>query len=236
MTKETTQFIFDGIAADYDRFNRLFSFGIDRRWRRQLVKAVQPHPHQQVLDLCCGTGEVVFTILRHTLARTVVGADISEAMIDFAMEKQIRFSMKPWMQNKSLAWHVCDAAHTGLAAGSFDIITCAFGLRNIPDCPAVLNEMRRLLKSKGKLGILEFSLPAHPLARALYKFYLDRLMPHLAKPVIGSADPVRYLADSIRRWHYEVDFAGQLDKAGFKLVRKTPLTAGIAALWLAHSR
>ncbi|MBP8605293.1 MAG: ubiquinone/menaquinone biosynthesis methyltransferase [Phycisphaerae bacterium] len=236
MTNENAQFVFDAIAADYDRFNRLFSFGIDRWWRRKLVEMVRPHPHQQILDLCCGTGEVVFSFLRHSLVRTVAGADISEAMIDFAIEKQIQYSTKPWMQNKSLAWHVCDAAQTGLAAGSFDIITCAFGLRNISDCSAVLNEMRRLLKPKGKLGILEFALPSHPLAGKVYDFYLNRLMPHLAKPVLGASDPVRYLADSIRRWHNTVDFAGQLDKAGFKLICKTPLTAGIAALWLAHSQ
>lgn len=228
--------MFDTIAAQYDRFNRLFSFGIDRGWRKKLVQMVPPHPNQQVLDLCCGTGEVVFSFLRHTLARTVTGADISETMIDFAREKQILYSSRPWMQNKTIVWQVCDAAQTGLASGSFDVVTCALGIRNIPNRQAALNEMHRLLKPRGKLGILEFSLPTNPLLRAPYGFYLRRLLPRLAKPVLGSAEPLGYLADSIQHWHTETNFAGELDKAGFKLVRKTPLTGGIATLWLAHSR
>ncbi|MCI0500046.1 MAG: ubiquinone/menaquinone biosynthesis methyltransferase [Planctomycetales bacterium] len=236
MNSQRTHFVFDPIADKYDRFNRLFSFGIDRGWRKKLVQMVQPHPNQQVLDLCCGTGEVVFSFLRHTLARTVTGADISETMIDFAQEKQIRFSSRPWMQNKTIAWHVCDAAQTGLAPGSFDVVTCAFGIRNVPDRQAALGEMHRLLKSKGKLGILEFSLPAHPLGRTLYGFYLHRLVPRLGKCILGAPEPLHYLANSIQGWHDEANFAAELDKAGFKLIRKTPLTGGIATLWLAHSR
>jgi demethylmenaquinone methyltransferase/2-methoxy-6-polyprenyl-1,4-benzoquinol methylase len=233
MSKPGTQFDFDAISARYDRCNHLFSFGIDHLWRRHLVESVHAQPRQHVLDLCCGTGDVVFSFLRHSSVGTVTGVDISEPMIDLAQEKQIRFSSNPWMRNKTLSWKVADAAQTGLESNTFDVVTCAFGIRNIPDRVAALNEMYRVLKPKGKLYILEFSLPANSLLRILYQFYLGHIMPLLGKWVVGEKEPLRYLSGSIRHWHNEVHFTAELGKGGFKLIRKTPLTCGVAALWVA---
>lgn len=233
MNKPQTKFDFDDISVRYDRCNHLFSFGIDHFWRRQLVKSVNLYPRQHVLDLCCGTGDVVFSFLKHSPVKNLTGLDISEKMIDLAQEKQIRFSSNSWMQNKSLSWKVADAAQTGLEAESFDFVTCAFGIRNIPDRMAALNEINRVLKPKGKLYILEFSLPSNPLLRVPYQFYLCRIMPLLGKVVIGAKEPLQYLAHSICDWHTEVDFSGDLDKTGFKLIHKIPLTRGVAALWVA---
>lgn len=221
------------MAAKYDQCNHLFSLGIDRRWRRELVKSVNAHSRHHVLDLCCGTGDVVFSFLKHSPVQTIVGADLSELMIDLAREKQIYLNSKRWMHHKKLVWKLTDAAYTGLETNSFDIVTCAFGIRNISDRTETLHEIRRLLKSKGKLGILEFSLPANSLVRFPYNFYLGRIMPWLGKWIIGTKEPLHYLARSIVHWHRDVDFSNELARAGFKLIRKTPLTGGVATLWIA---
>ncbi|OQY07076.1 MAG: hypothetical protein B6I25_02545 [Planctomycetales bacterium 4572_13] len=236
MSEQNTHFIFDPMAAKYDRCNHIFSFGVDGRWRKRLIRAVAPYPHQCVLDMCTGTGDVVFSFLKHSPVQDITGIDISESMINLAQEKQIRFSRRVWMRNKKVSWTLADAARTALVSGSFDAVTCAFGIRNIPDRTATLNEIYRLLKPKGKLGILEFSLPANPLFRIPYKFYLNRLMPLLGQWVVGDKEPLRYLAQSIGHWHTEVDFSTELARAGFKLIRKTPLSGGVAALWLAVKR
>lgn len=230
---EKTCFDFDPVAERYDRCNHLFSLGIDHLWRKHLVKSLNAHPKQHVLDLCCGTGDVVFSFLKHGSVGNVTGLDISEPMIDLAQEKQIRLSGKPWMRNKTISWKVADAATTGLEANQFDFVTCAFGIRNIPDRMAALQEIHRVLKPKGRLYILEFSLPASPLLRVPYQFYLGHIMPLLGKWVVGEKEPLQYLSQSIRRWHNEVDFTAELGKGGFKLIRKTPLTCGVATLWIA---
>ncbi len=233
MSDQNTHFVFDPMANKYDRCNHLFSFGIDHIWRKKLVRAVHPYTHQKVLDVCTGTGDVVFSFLRHSPVQNITGVDMSESMIDLAQEKQIRASSRSWMRNKKVSWKLADAAQTGLNSGGFDIVTCAFGIRNIPDRTATLSEIHRLLKPKGKLGVLEFSLPASPLLRIPYNFYLNRIMPSLGKCVIVDKEPLHYLARSIRQWHMEVNFSSELARAGFKLTRKASLTGGVAALWVA---
>ena len=235
MDSETpqTHFVFDPMATKYDRCNHVFSLGIDHLWRRELVKSVNAHPRHHVLDLCCGTGDVVFSFLKHSPVKNITGVDISESMIDLAQEKQIHCSSRNWMRDKKVSWKLADAAQTGLDSDGFDIVVCAFGIRNISDRTAALNEAYRLLKPKGKLSILEFSLPSNPLLRIPYTFYLNRIMPLLGKWIVGDKEPLQYLAQSIAHWHTEVNFSGELAQAGFKLLRKAPLTCGIATLWVA---
>ena len=233
MSDQETHFVFDPMASKYDRCNHIFSFGIDYFWRKKLIGALHPYPHQQVLDLCCGTGDVVFSFLKNSPVQNIIGVDLSQSMIDLAREKQIRYSRRRWMRKKNTSWKVTNAAQTGLGSDGFDIVTCAFGIRNISNRTAALNEIHRLLKTKGKLGILEFSLPSNPLVRYPYHLYLNRIMPSLGRCVVGDKEPLRYLAQSIGLWHNEVDFSGELAQVGFKLIYKTPLTGGLATLWVA---
>lgn len=233
MSDQNTNFVFDPMVSKYDRCNHIFSMGVDHLWRKKLVSTIHPYPHQHVLDLCCGTGDVVFSFLKHSPVQNITGVDLSEPMIDLAQEKQIRLSSRNWMRNKKLFWKLADASQTGLDSESFDSVTCAFGIRNISDRTAALFEIYRLLKFKGKLGILEFSLPANPLLRISYNFYLNRIMPSLGKCVVGDKEPLRYLASSIGHWHRDVNFSSELARAGFRLVRKSPLTGGVATLWVA---
>lgn len=233
MNQSNTKYDFDSIAQRYDRCNHLFSMGIDRGWRREVIKTLNPQVHQRLLDVCTGTGDLVLAFCKHSPAKDVTGLDISEAMIAHAQEKHIRLDSKSWMRGKQVYWLRADAQETGLPSGSYDYITCAFGIRNIPDRIAALKEMHRLLKPNGKLCILEFSLPANPLLRAVYRLYLNHLMPATGKLVIGSRESLTYLARSIHQWHTQVDFSRELADSGLSLVRKTPLTGGIVTLWLA---
>lgn len=233
MKTTATNFDFDSVAEKYDRCNHLFSLGIDHLWRKKLVKTALPHPGQHLLDICTGTGDVVFSFFKHTGIQNATGVDISERMIDLAQEKELAFDGRSWLRKKNLTWKVADAMETGLEDESFDVVTCVFGVRNISDRRMVLDEIYRVLRPKRKLYILEFSLPSNPLLRILYSFYLNHIMSFWARCVIGSREPIKYLARSIHHWHNEVNFSEELSQAGFKLFQKTPLTYGIATLWIA---
>lgn len=235
MNDSNTQFDFDTIAQRYDRCNHLFSFGIDHRWRREVIEALKPQMHQRLLDVCTGTGDLVFAFCKHSPLKSVAGLDISQPMLALAQEKQIRLCAKPWLRGKQIRWHWADAAQTELPSDGYDFITCGFGMRNISDRSAVLGEMHRVLKPGGKLCVLEFSLPANPVLRGVYQLYLSRLMPATGRLVFGSKEPLDYLARSICHWHTEVNFSRELAGSGFSLIRKTPLTGGIVTLWLAKS-
>jgi len=234
MDEDKSKFDFDAIAGRYDRFNHWSSFRMDCRWRREMVKTLNPKMHQRLLDVCTGTGDVAFAFCRHSPIRDVTGLDRSEPMLSLAQEKQIRLSSRPWIRNKRLNWLRADAADTSMDGRQFDFITCAFGIRNVPNRTAALTEMHRLLKSGGKLCILEFSLPPHALLRLAFCLYLKYLMPAAGKVIFGTSQPLQYLSDSIKQWHTEVDFTHELAENRFSLVRKVPLTGGIVTLWLAR--
>ncbi|MCE5185647.1 MAG: ubiquinone/menaquinone biosynthesis methyltransferase [Planctomycetaceae bacterium] len=231
---ERTKFVFDPIAPHYDRCNHLFSFGLDRRWREALVRAACPQLNEDVLDICTGTGDVVFDVLRYSPARKVTGIDLSEPMIHLAQEKQILLGSRKWMRQARLCWKTADIMSAGLADGGYDLATCAFGIRNIADRSKAFHELNRLLRPNGRLAILEFSLPSNPLVRLVYRFYLQILMPVFGRAVTGRRDALRYLSKSIVHWHTSVDFRQELSAAGFNEIRSKALTLGIVTLWLAR--
>lgn len=232
MNTAETQFDFDQMASRYDRCNHLFSFGIDHLWRRRLVRAACPKIQQRVLDLCCGTGDVVFSFLKHSSTQHVTGLDISEPMIELARQKQQKYAKKVWLRNKTIDWKVGNAAQIDLPDQSIDFVTCAFGIRNVTDRRSMLKEASRLLKPRGRVLVLEFSLPANPVLRIFYWGYLRFIMPLAGRWVLGSSSPLRYLAQSIRHWQNKVNFNAEIAESGLCLVRKVPLCCGIAALWV----
>lgn len=233
MNKANSQFDFDPITSRYDLCNHLFSLGIDHLWRRRTVKALNPETDQKVLDLCCGTGDLVFSFFKHSPVKTVTGLDISEPMIHLAQEKQLLYACRKWMQDKNLTWRVADAVLTGLEPESVDTITCAFGIRNVPDYDESLAEMHRVLTPSGKVGILEFSLPSAAILRGVYLLYLKNIMPVIGRFVLGKSQPLKYLADSIQKWD-KIDFSASLQQTGFRRVQKTPLSCGLVTLWVAE--
>lgn len=229
----TTEAMFSTIAARYDRCNHWFSLGIDRYWRKRLARELKPNAEATALDVCCGTGDMAFALLKHSPVRRVVGVDYSERMIQIAQEKWMLRAARRWMAGKELRLSVEDATALRCEDGAFESVTVAFGLRNIPDRAAALRQMARVLKPGGRVGICEFSLPTHPALRAAYWFYLSQVMPLLGRIVVGDAEPLRYLARSIRDWHDTMRLDEALKQAGFVNIRSIPLTGGIVTLTLA---
>jgi len=228
-----TEPMFSAIAQRYDRSNHLFSLGIDRLWRRRLARELAMTSEQAALDVCCGTGDMAFALLRYSPVRQIVGVDCSERMIQLAQEKRMQAMSRRPMADKTARFAVADATALPYADATFDAVTCVFGLRNIPNRQAALKQMHRILKPDGQVGICEFSLPTNPVLRALYWFYLSRVMPLAGRLVVGDAAPLRYLAESIRRWDADVRLEDELQQAGFTSCRTQSLTGGIVMLTIA---
>jgi demethylmenaquinone methyltransferase/2-methoxy-6-polyprenyl-1,4-benzoquinol methylase len=217
-TKAESPALFDRIAATYDTVNRILSFGIDSLWRKRVVQRL---PQGDVLDLACGTGELALAIARRDGVR-VTGLDLSEGMLEVARRRT---------EGQSITLIHGDAQQLPLPDSSFDATTIAFGIRNVPDVPAALAEMHRVLRPGGRTFILEFSLPANRVVRALHCFYLRHALPLVGGWVSGDRAAYRYLNTTIEAFPYGEDFLGLVREAGFSDCTATPLTMGIATLY-----
>jgi len=226
--------MFSKIAARYDCCNHLFSLGIDRLWRRRLVRLLSPKTEETVLDLCCGTGDMAFAFAQYSPLHQIIGVDCSETMIQLAQEKFMRMAPRRWMTGKRVEFSVENATSLSLEDKTFDVVSCVFGLRNIGDRTAALQQMYRVLKPGGRAGVCEFSLPKQPAVRAAYWFYLSRVMPLAGRVVVGDAEPLHYLARSIRHWHDSVRLDDEMGQIGFQNIRTTVLTGGIVTITVAQ--
>ncbi|MBZ5595352.1 MAG: bifunctional demethylmenaquinone methyltransferase/2-methoxy-6-polyprenyl-1,4-benzoquinol methylase UbiE [Acidobacteriia bacterium] len=219
--------MFGRIAPRYDLANHVLSLNLDRRWRSATVKRVQHilrQPGARVLDLCCGTGDLLIG-LRSKSAASVMGSDFSHPMLIAASEKTARRGfMCPLFE--------ADALVLPLSDGSFDLITIAFGLRNLVDYQAGLAEMYRVLKPSGMVAILEFSQPGDTLFGKLYGFYSRNILPVIGGALSGSRDAYTYLPESIGKFPSAGGLADQMRNGGFQAVEFIRLTGGAVALHL----
>ncbi len=222
---------FDPIARTYDLADAVLSAGLDASWRRRAIRLLGLGAGDRVLDLCGGTGDLAFLALRKTGPDgRVVVCDFNRPMIDVGRERAARRGPAT-----GLRFVQGDAEALGFPDGSFDAVTVGFGLRNLVRPEAGLAEMRRVLRPGGKLMILEFSVPAAAWMRRLYGVYSFRLMPLLARLVTGTAEPFRYLAESIRVFPPPEEVAAAVARAGFADVGLKRLTGGIAVIYLARA-
>ncbi len=216
--------MFASVARRYDFLNHLLSFNIDRSWRRCAVERVQPIlsvPGACVLDLCCGTGDLLLA-LEAGRGAPVWGCDFCHPMLLIARRK-----------SPACIVFEADALRLPLPDASIDLVTVAFGFRNLANYQAGLAEMRRVLKPGGTAAILEFSQPPHKLFAWLYKFYSRSLLPAIGGALSGSREAYKYLPDSVRRFPAAEELAQHMRHAGFRDVTFERLTAGIVALHLA---
>ena len=227
--------MFGLIAWRYDIANCLLSLGMDRLWRRTAVKMLQPKRGQRVIDMCCGTGDLAFSFARYSDGlKDVTGCDFSGEMIELAEQKQKKLTAAGKTGEVSFEWAVEDCTACGFASGSFDIVSCGFGVRNMTDLGAGLGEMYRLLREGGRACILEFSLPKSKVMRLLYNFYLCWCVPLLGGVITGKYGAYRYLAKTVNKWATEVDVAEELKAAGFKSVEAKRLSCGIVTVYMAY--
>lgn len=215
--------VFDSVASNYDLMNDLMSGGLHRWWKAYTLMVANPRPGDRVLDIAGGTGDLGLAFApRVAPTGTVVHTDINEAMLREGRNRLLD-------QGLALPTLVCDAEQLPFPDGHFDIVSVAFGLRNMTHKDRALQEMQRVLRPGGKLLVLEFSKVAPPLQKA-YDWYSFNILPKLGRWIARDEDSYRYLAESIRM-HPDQETLRELMKgAGFGHVDVHNLTAGVTAL------
>ena len=226
VSEERVLTIFTEIAQQYERFNHLSSFGQDRRWLRELVDAAPVTPQSHVLDVAGGTGEVTFALCSRKPPAHVLLTDYTPAMLDVAKQRMTRGDAC----GVPVDTMVVDAQDMPLESGRFDVVTMAYGIRNMPDRLAALHEIHRVLKPGGTICILEFSTPPLAPARAFYNLYLRWGIPAWGQHCTGKRDDFVYLARSIRAFPKQEEFAQMLREVGFTNVVYRNLAFGAVAI------
>lgn len=211
---------FSRIASRYDLVNHLLSGGIDLVWRLRAAEIVQTWHPGSILDLATGSGDLARTLGRACPGALIVGADFCEPMLQVAREKRLPNLV------------VADALQLPFASDSFEVVTVAFGLRNMASWTAALAEMRRVLVPGGHLLILDFGMPSPPLL-GLYRFYLHSVLPSIATLLTGERSAYDYLADSIETFPNGKAMCERLAESGFAETHYHPLFGGIAAIYTA---
>lgn len=217
--------MFSGIASKYDFLNHLLSVNIDKRWRRLVAKRLRETldaPDALVLDVACGTGDLAIELQKDARAK-VIGTDFCRPMLDIAFDKNAK-------NNVSIPYLEADGMNLSFADGAFDAVTIAFGLRNFSNWENGLREFHRILKTGGKLVVLEFSSPIVPGFRQLFQFYFSHVLPRIGGAVSGSRGAYEYLPDSVSRFPDQKNLAALMRKIGFDGVEYKNLTGGIAAI------
>jgi demethylmenaquinone methyltransferase / 2-methoxy-6-polyprenyl-1,4-benzoquinol methylase len=218
--------VFDSVAPKYDVMNDLMSMGLHRAWKAYTVLVANVKPGQKVLDIAGGTGDLALAFAPKAGATgQVVHTDINEAMLREGRDRLLNAGV-------SLPTLVCDAEHLPFPDGGFDLVTVAFGLRNMTHKEEALKEMHRVLKPGGKLLVLEFSKVAKPLAQ-LYDWYSFKVLPRLGKLVANDSGSYQYLAESIRMHPCQDELKTLLHKGGFGHVDYHNMTGGVVALHVA---
>ena len=215
--------VFDSVASRYDLMNDLMSMGLHRAWKAYTVMVANVGEGSKVLDIAGGTGDLALAFARKVGASgEVVHTDINEAMLRTGRDRLLDAGV-------ALPTLVCDAEKLPFPDNHFDVVTVAFGLRNMTRKDAALKEMNRVLKPRGKLLVLEFSKVAKPLRKA-YDWYSFSVLPRLGKVVAGDDASYRYLAESIRMHPAQEDLKTLMKEGGFGHVDYHNMTGGVVAL------
>lgn len=222
---ERVRAMFAGVARRYDLLNHLLSLNIDRCWRRFALRTVPPEGSAPILDVCTGTGDLALGYDRLAAAK-VIGADFCPEMLEIARQKNAR-------QNRNVEFLEADAQNLPFDDDTFQIVSAAFGLRNVADTRAGLSEMIRVARPGGRVAILEFSRPRTPILRWLYLAYFRHLLPRIGKSVSkSSGDAYEYLPASVLAFPDGEEMVNLLREMGLVDVRSHPLTFGIATLYV----
>ncbi|TDB38704.1 MAG: bifunctional demethylmenaquinone methyltransferase/2-methoxy-6-polyprenyl-1,4-benzoquinol methylase UbiE [Actinobacteria bacterium] len=229
-TTDRVKGIFTNIAPSYDLFNILSSFGIDRLWRRATVRLAQPNHRSVMLDLAAGTGDLTMAFARLGRPASILSTDFVPEMLEVGKKKAATYE-----GSTKIDFAVVDAQDLPFDDERFDIVTIAFGVRNLPDRAANFREVRRVLKPGGRYVILEFTRPPSPLIRWFYHAYLRVVIPNLGGLLTGDKPSFQYLNDSIRAFPAQLALASELHAAGFTRVNWHNLTFGIVAVHIAEA-
>ena len=226
--KEKVQEMFDNIAPTYDKLNHVLSMNVDQLWRRHALKEIVDGSAQRILDVACGTGDSTVSIAQAAgEGSTVTGVDISEGMMALVERKAEKAGVAD-----RIDLEVADGEALPYADGTFDRVTCAFGIRNFEHKEKGLSEFLRVLKPGGKAVILELSVPQNRVVRWAYDLYFTHLLPAIGGAVSGDKAAYRYLPASVHRFPAPQDFCRMMEDAGFTAVRCRTFTFGLCRMFV----
>ena len=227
-SKSTSWQMFNRIAKTYDSVNRLLSFGLDVGWRKKVGLLLPKKEQVALLDLATGTADQVLLLCKEHPKKIseAIGMDLSEGMLEKGREKVDQQRLQ-----NIIRLETGDAVNIPSENSRFDAITISFGIRNVPDVPASLREMHRVLRPEGKTLILEFSMPKNPVVRFGHLFYLRYVLPLVGGIISGDYEAYKYLNTSIEAFPYGESFCSLMREAGFSTVRQHPVTFGIATIY-----
>jgi demethylmenaquinone methyltransferase/2-methoxy-6-polyprenyl-1,4-benzoquinol methylase len=218
--------MFSSIAPRYDLLNHLLSFNVDRLWWRRTARAfahILSRSDVRVLDLCCGTGDMAFALRRRAgkAGPLILGADFSHPMLQRAANKSA---------GTPLCWVEADALRLPLPDASLDLVTAAFGFRNLADYDSGLREIARVLRPGGETGILDFGEPRSVIG-SIYRLYFRHILPKIGTVISGVKGPYQYLPASVERFPAPQQMLERMRATGFREASWTPYTFGIAGLY-----
>jgi demethylmenaquinone methyltransferase/2-methoxy-6-polyprenyl-1,4-benzoquinol methylase len=225
--------MFGEIAGRYDLLNHLLSMNVDRYWRRQAVKRVPPRGEAPILDLCTGTGDLALAYFRAGQGKTrVVGADFCHPMLALGDEKKRRVGI-----NGQVTFVEADAQRLPFEDNHFQIVSVAFGLRNVTDTDRGLAEMVRVCQPGGSVAVLEFSMPQWQPFRAVYGWYFRNVLPRIGQWLARNRQSAyEYLPQSVGEFPQGAELAERMQQAGLRDVRWHSLTLGVAMLYVGRKQ
>ncbi len=226
--KEQVKEIFNDIAPKYDKLNHLLSMNIDKGWRKKAVANIDVSTPKRVLDIACGTGDFSIAAYKRGV-RDIVGLDISQGMVEIGQKKIASLGLED-----SISLQTGDSENIHFEDESFDAVIVAFGVRNFENLEKGLCEMHRVLKTGGKVIILEFSMPRTFPIKQLYKFYFKRMLPWVGGLISGNKSAYEYLPDSVEKFPHGEVFLKILRSCGFNNATQKRLSAGVASIYIGY--
>jgi demethylmenaquinone methyltransferase/2-methoxy-6-polyprenyl-1,4-benzoquinol methylase len=223
--KDQVATMFNNVAGTYDFLNHFFSLGIDKLWRKKLIKLIQLENPTLILDVATGTADLAIAESK-TSAEKIIGVDISTKMLEVGREKIKKLNI----QNIEL--QEGDSENLNFKDNTFDAVSVAFGVRNFENLEIGLTEMHRVLKAEKKVFILEFSIPTNFIIKNLYFLYFFYILPFIGKIVSKDSRAYSYLPESVEKFPSGNKFVEILNKCGFKDISCTPLLFGISTIYI----
>lgn len=225
--KENVRTMFNIIAPRYDFINHFLSFGIDKHWRRKVRKKVKYIENLKILDIATGTGDLAIELLKLN-PDSIIGIDIAERMVAVG-----RIKLKDKKLSEKIKLLVGDSLDIKFEEKTFDLVTCAFGVRNFEDLNKGLSEMFRVIKNNGQLIILEFSKTNNKFFGTIYSLYFHKILPFFGKIISKNLYAYNYLPASVDNFFYGEKFMSILKNIGFQDVKQKKLFFGIASIYCA---
>lgn len=220
--------MFDNIAPSYDKLNHRLSWNIDRGWRRKAIRQLAAEHPQQLLDIATGTGDFAIMAAKMLNPQHIVGADISEGMMEIGRRKVLQMNLQD-----TVTFEKQDCMNLDYPDGSFDAVTAAFGIRNFPDLDKGLREMCRVLRKGGQLSIVELTTPVSFPMRQLFSIYSHTVLPVYGRMISHDTSAYSYLTKTIEAFPQGEEMMGILKKAGFSQTSFKRLTFGICTMYYA---